>query len=79
MTHAAIRLWLASDQVQVVICTWDASPQPPVPVDAADDSEHGRGLLLVEAVSKQWDWFPAGPGSLWTEGHDGKVVWATVS
>jgi hypothetical protein len=48
-------------------------------VDAADDSEHGRGLLLVEAVSKQWDWFPAGPGSLWTEGHDGKVVWATVS
>lgn len=79
MTHAAIRLWLASDQVQVVICTWDASPQPPVAMDAADDSEHGRGLLLVEAVSKQWDWFPAGPGSLWTDGHDGKIVWATVS
>jgi anti-sigma regulatory factor (Ser/Thr protein kinase) len=79
MTHAAIRLWLASDQVQVVICTWDASPEPPVPVDAAEDAEHGRGLLLVEAVSKQWDWFPAGPGSLWTDGHHGKVVWATVS
>jgi anti-sigma regulatory factor (Ser/Thr protein kinase) len=79
MTHAAIRLWLASDQVQVVICTWDASPQPPVRMDAADDAEHGRGLLLVEAVSKEWGWFPAEPGSPPADGHHGKVVWAVVS
>jgi anti-sigma regulatory factor (Ser/Thr protein kinase) len=79
MTHAVIRLWLASDQVQVVICTWDASPQSPVRMDAAEDAEHGRGLLLVEAVSKQWGWFPAGPGSPWADGHHGKVVWAVVS
>jgi anti-sigma regulatory factor (Ser/Thr protein kinase) len=79
MTHAAIRLWLASDRVQVVICVWDASPQPPVRMDAAEDAEHGRGLLLVEAVSKQWGWFPAEPGSPWANGHHGKVVWAVVS
>jgi anti-sigma regulatory factor (Ser/Thr protein kinase) len=79
MTHAAIRLWLASDQVQVVICVWDASPQPPVRIDPAQDAEHGRGLLLVEAVSKQWGWFPAEPGSPWANGHRGKVVWAVVS
>ena len=79
MTHAAIRLWLASDRVQVVICVWDASLQPPVRMDAAEDAEHGRGLLLVEAVSKQWGWFPAEPGSPWADGHHGKVVWAVVS
>lgn len=79
MTHAAIRLWLASDRAQVVVCVWDASRQPPVRMDAAEDAEHGRGLLLVEAVSAQWGWFPAEPGSPWTDGHHGKVVWAVVS
>jgi anti-sigma regulatory factor (Ser/Thr protein kinase) len=79
MTHAAIRLWLASDRAQVVICVWDASPQPPVRMDAAEDAEHGRGLLLVEAVSKQWDWFPAEPDGPGADGHRGKVVWAVVS
>lgn len=78
MTHAAIRLWLTSDQVQVVIFVWDASPQPPVRMDAPEDAEHGRGLLLVEAVSKQWGWFPAEPGNPWADGHHGKVVWAVV-
>ncbi len=79
MTHAAIRLWLASDRAQVVICVWDASPQTPVRMDAAEDSEHGRGLLLVEAVSKRWDWFPAEPGGPGADGHRGKVGWAVVS
>jgi len=78
MTHAAIRLWLASDGAQVVICVWDASPQPPAPMDAAEDAEHGRGLLLVEAVSRQWGWFPAEPGSAEAGRHHGKFVWAVV-
>jgi anti-sigma regulatory factor (Ser/Thr protein kinase) len=79
MTHAAIRLWLASDRVQVVICVWDASPQPPVRMDAAEDAEHGRGLLLVEAVSMQWGYFPAEHRSPWADRHHGKVIWAVVS
>jgi anti-sigma regulatory factor (Ser/Thr protein kinase) len=79
MTHAAIRLWLASDRAQVVICVWDASPQPPVRMDPAEDAEHGRGLLLVEAVSKQWGWFPAEPGAAQADRHHGKVTWAVVS
>jgi anti-sigma regulatory factor (Ser/Thr protein kinase) len=79
MTHAAIRLWLASDRAQVVICVWDASPQPPVRMDPAEDAEHGRGLLLVEAVSKQWGWFPAEPGAPQADRHHGKVTWAVVS
>jgi anti-sigma regulatory factor (Ser/Thr protein kinase) len=64
-----IRLWLVSDQAQVVVLVWDASPLPPVPVDADDDAESGRGLLLVQAVSARWGWhFPPDTG--------GKVVWA---
>lgn len=64
--------------MQVVIRVWDASPQPPVRMDAAEDAEHGRGLLLVEAVSKQWGWFPAQPASPRADGHHGKFVWAVV-
>jgi anti-sigma regulatory factor (Ser/Thr protein kinase) len=78
MTHAAIRLWLASDRTQVVICVWDASPRPPVRMDAAEESENGRGLLLVEAVSAQWGWFPAEPASPPTGDGHGKVVWSIL-
>jgi anti-sigma regulatory factor (Ser/Thr protein kinase) len=78
MTHAAIRLWLASDRVQVMICVWDASLKPPVRMDAAEDAENGRGLLLVEAVSKQWGWFPDEAGGPPGGDHHGKVVWAVV-
>ncbi|HUC24251.1 MAG TPA: ATP-binding protein [Streptosporangiaceae bacterium] len=67
----SIRLWLVSDRMQVVVLVWDASPLPPVPVDADDEAENGRGLLLVQAVSTRWGWhFPPDMG--------GKVVWALV-
>jgi anti-sigma regulatory factor (Ser/Thr protein kinase) len=70
MTRAsAVRLWLLSDSAQVLILVWDASPQPPALMDAADEAEHGRGLMLVEAVSEQWGWYSREDG-------DGKFVWA---
>jgi anti-sigma regulatory factor (Ser/Thr protein kinase) len=52
-----VRLWLSSDNQRVLIQVWDANPQPPVRVDANDDAESGRGLLLVETLSEQWDWY----------------------
>ncbi len=69
MQDDPIKLWLVSDKVQIVVLVWDASPLPPVPMDADDDAETGRGLLLVQAVSARWGWhFPPDMG--------GKVVWA---
>jgi hypothetical protein len=48
--------------------TANASSQPPVRMDIGADAESGRGLLLVEAVSHGWGWYPAPDGR--------KVVWA---
>lgn len=79
MAQAAVRLWLVSDRAQVVVLVWDASPQPPLHIDISDDSEHGRGLLLVEAISDQWGWyFPGDHDSTSAGDHQGKLVWAIV-
>jgi anti-sigma regulatory factor (Ser/Thr protein kinase) len=51
---APISLWLLSDQAQVVVLVWDASAMRPVPMRAGAESEKGRGLVLVEAVSARW-------------------------
>ena len=54
---SAVRLWLLSDSARILILVWDASPQPPVLMGVTDEAEHGRGLMLVEAVSEQWGWY----------------------
>ena len=68
-----VRLSLFSDRKQVLILVWDASPDPPVRVQPAGDEEGGRGLMLVDAMSAQWDWYPA------ADKIEGKVVWALIS
>jgi anti-sigma regulatory factor (Ser/Thr protein kinase) len=64
-----VRMWLLADTDRVLILAWDPSPAPPVPVLGADDVEHGRGLRIVAALSRQWDWYR--PLAM-----PGKVVWA---
>jgi anti-sigma regulatory factor (Ser/Thr protein kinase) len=67
-----VRFWMLSDEAQVLILVWDGNPQPPVRIDASELTEHGRGLLLVETLSDQWDWYvPPEIG--------GKVVTALVT
>ncbi|MBV9384470.1 MAG: ATP-binding protein [Streptosporangiaceae bacterium] len=66
-----VRLWLLADQARVLVLVWDSSPRPPVPMDAGEDAESGRGLLLVEAVCQRWDWYLPDTG--------GKVVWALTA
>jgi anti-sigma regulatory factor (Ser/Thr protein kinase) len=79
--HAApVRLWLLADTAQILILVWDASPHPPVRADVSDETENGRGLLLVETISTQWGWYvPAGHGSTSPGDQHGKVVWALVA
>jgi anti-sigma regulatory factor (Ser/Thr protein kinase) len=52
---------LAGSGAVAVIVT-DPSPKPPVKRDPAEDTEHGRGLNIVEALSARWGWRPEDPG-----------------
>lgn len=71
---APVRLWLLGDGTSVLILVWDATMPPPEPAPTAvpGDTEHGRGLTLVAAMSARWGWYyPADPPG-------GKVVWALI-
>ncbi len=39
---------------QLIIEVTDSDPNPPHQVDASPDAESGRGLTLVDALSKEW-------------------------
>jgi anti-sigma regulatory factor (Ser/Thr protein kinase) len=66
-----VRFRLLADNSHVMIIVWDANPEPPARVNATDDDESGRGLLLVEALSKKWDWYVLPE-------FRGKEIWAIV-
>ena len=53
-------------EASIVIEVWDADPAPHVPQHVTGEAEGGRELLIVAALSAEWDWFPAPQG--------GKVV-----
>ena len=52
-------IWLSvrhfSDSLLIEVFDTDANP--PVLTDAAEDAENGRGLLLVDALSREWSYF----------------------
>ena len=50
---------------------WDNDPMPAVRADLSLEAENGRGLFLVEALSRAW-------GS-YTHQAGGKVVWCDVA
>jgi anti-sigma regulatory factor (Ser/Thr protein kinase) len=68
-----VRFWLLSDRKQVLVLVWDASPDPPIRMQPSADVEGGRGLMLVDAMSTQWNWYSA------ADNVEGKVVWALIS
>jgi len=71
-----IALRLSSNGQTVLIEVRDANPTPPRLPDFDDnhlppaDTESGRGLFLVAALSERW--------SCYTLAHGGKVVWAEI-
>jgi anti-sigma regulatory factor (Ser/Thr protein kinase) len=52
---------LAGSGAVAVIVT-DPSPDPPVKCDPDEDTEHGRGLNIVDALCARWGWRPEDPG-----------------
>ena len=55
------QLWLRlmSDRAQVQIEMWDNLPQSagvPVLCDPEESEEHGRGLQMVDRLSRDWGW-----------------------
>ena len=67
-----VRLWMLADRTRVLILVWDSSPLPPARMRTSEEDENGRGLLLVETLSTQWDWYFPPPQ------NGGKVVWALI-
>jgi len=67
-----VRLWLLSDYRSVLVQVWDGSNRMPVRREPDPESENGRGLWLVAALSEDW-------GSFQPEHASGKVVWALVA
>jgi hypothetical protein len=53
----------------LLVEVWDNSDWLPVQQDPVPDATSGRGLLLVDEVSKEWGAFGLGPSA-------GKIVWA---
>lgn len=66
-----VNLWLVCDGVSLVIHVWDASDDMPVLKYRTADDEGGRGLMLVEALGKEWGAYRKAEG--------GKVVWVMIT
>src|SRR6185437_8598206 len=53
--------WLEGSRALGIVVT-DPSPLPPVKRAPGKDTEHGRGLHIVEALSERWGWQPRDSG-----------------
>jgi hypothetical protein len=47
---------------RVVVEAFDADQRPPLLADANADDESGRGLMLVQALGKEWGYFFSSSG-----------------
>ena len=73
-SRSSQREWVALTlrllQSRVVIEVFDSDPAPPVLSFAGADAENGRGLVLVQALAKEWGhYFPP---------SGGKTVYAVI-
>ena len=57
----AVQLSLRCFPGELLIEVIDYSPGLPVLTSPDRESEHGRGLQLIESLSREWGWFPV-PG-----------------
>jgi len=67
-----VTLWITAEDGELRIRVWDPDPAPPPLSQPLPDDlgEHGRGLIIVNALSSHWGWHPAHNG--------GKYIWAAL-
>jgi anti-sigma regulatory factor (Ser/Thr protein kinase) len=68
--HHIIGVQLRLVDASLYVEVWDRGSGAPVVPEQSLDAEGGRGLFLVEALSKQWDVYRPTVG--------GKVIWAEL-
>jgi anti-sigma regulatory factor (Ser/Thr protein kinase) len=71
-TPAVMALRLAHDMLHVSVRDNDPRPmyRPAPGLTGAHEGDHGRGLLILDAMADEWGCHPTG---------DGKVVWAAIN
>ena len=72
-----VSLNLAGNATRVLIEVRDADPRPPAPSEPGEPGEPGAdgtgdGVLLIAALSTNWNWYP-------TQDPPGKVVWCELA
>ncbi len=67
----AISLILRYCTGRLIIEVCDPDPTPPVLTEVGHDAESGRGLMLVQALSKEWNYYLPSTG--------GKTVYCVIS
>ena len=68
--HHVIGVQLRLVDASLYVEVWDRGSGAPVVPEQSLDAEGGRGLFLVEALSKRWDVYRPAVG--------GKVIWAEL-
>jgi len=69
---ALIRLRIVVIDNSLIIEVWDRDSAPPTPKDAENlDAEGGRGLVIVESLSRRWNFYGHAEGGKW--------VWAELA
>jgi anti-sigma regulatory factor (Ser/Thr protein kinase) len=69
---AIVRAYISLFGNRARIHVWDRADGKPQPRVPDEGFESGRGLLLVEALSIEWGWYPMSD-------RIGKVVWADMA
>lgn len=67
-----VRLRAFADHVRLEVGDFDSNPPVPSPLtqrqEENSEAEHGRGLIIVEALARAWNTFPNGRGkTVWLE------------